>query len=133
MAILSKHKLSLLLLAFITLIAYFSIDAAKFSRKCSSDGCLGIYLLYGIALTIFIIQCVVLIGYSYKQRKTEQPFLLYVLVWFSASLFAIFIPLIFTNILKLGLIDGFLGTLEFLGVSVFMVLTSIIQSVKNWL
>lgn len=127
MATLSKHKLSLPLLASISLIAYFSIDAAKFSQECYSDGCLGIYLLLGIALNTFIIQSVVLIRYAYVQRKAERPFLPYVLVWVSASLFAVFTPLMFTEILK----QGFVGTLEFLGLSALMVFAFIFQYVEN--
>jgi hypothetical protein len=123
-----KHIHSLLLLASVALIAYFSIDAAKFSLKCNSDGCLGVYLLLGIALTAFIIQSVVLIKYAYRQKKAKQPFLFFVLAWISASMLAIFIPLTFTEILK----QGFIGTLETLGISIFMVCAVVIQYVANW-
>lgn len=128
MATLIKHIHSLLLLASVALIAYFSIDAANFALRCYSDGCLGVYLLLGISLTVFIIQSVVLIRYVYTRRKAKQPFLFYVLVWVSASVLAIFIPLTFTDILK----QGFISTLVTLGISVFMVFAVVIQYVANW-
>lgn len=102
--------------------------AAEFSLKCYSDGCLGVFLLLGIALTIFIIQSVVLITYVYTRKKAKQPFLFYALAWISVSVLAILIPLTFTDILK----QGFIDILMTLGASVFMVFAIVIQYVTNW-
>ena len=114
---------------FVTLITFFSISGFLFSYACHSDGCLGIYFLFGVELIIFIAQLIVLFRYAYKQQKAEQPLILNVLGWVSLSMSIIFIPFIFNN----DLADAdFMYILQGLGVSIFMVYSVIVDLVASW-
>jgi uncharacterized membrane protein len=122
-----KHIFFLMLLICVALIGYFSFRASEFSHECYSDGCLGIFFLYGIAIITFFVQSAILIRHAYLLKKADQPFLAYVICWIVISVFAILVSLYFSELFKHGVIEILMG----LGIGVLMVIAFIVQNFAN--
>jgi hypothetical protein len=78
------------------LILFLSIWAARTSYSCTGDGCLGIIVPIGSSALLLLLQLFVCIPiFNYRSRSTNCDSSAYSLLWISASIACMVIPMLF--------------------------------------
>ena len=76
-------------------IFFLAAWAARFSRTCQSDGCIGVGFPAGGALIMLLVQLLILVPvFCFRRARSKLPFGQLAVAWAAGSLAAFIVPML---------------------------------------